>query len=146
MMSPMSDDQLLNLLDEALLAEPSSRALDAAYGALAWCELNHEIARLVDDACFEVVAFDQAQPTHARMLAYQSSVGSIEMGIDDDQVEITLRPSAAKVVVVTPSSRWEPVLDGEPNLGTARLGGLSGPLRVEITWAAQTVATPWITI
>ena len=104
------------------------------------------MARLVDDVRLEVVGFDHVSPGSARTLAYESSVGAIEIGIDNDQMDIVLRPSAAKVVVVTPSERWEPFIDGEPNLGTVRLGGLSGPVRVEISWSEKTVATPWVTV
>jgi len=142
----MNEKQLLHLLGEAINDKPSAAALESAYSAIQHRNFDQELAELIEDAQLEVVAFDQSATLPARVLGFQSTWGSVDLGIEQDQIEIEVRPAARKLTIVTQDTRWDPVLIGDNHQARAVIGGLSGPVRLEIAWGGHTVTTPWITI
>lgn len=138
----MSDEELLAHLSAVLADDkPPSDAMEAAYAAFGWRTLDADLAQLIEDSQLEVVMFRQG--SHARLLAYESEHGSIELGVDDHSVEITVLPAVGSVVLHRP---WGPEgVDLDAN-GRATVEVASGPLRIAVRWPRGETLTPWTTL
>ena len=142
MTEPMNDDEMLTLLAEALGGDQApSDALEVAYLAYGWRTLDADLAKLIDDSQVEVVGFHRG--AYSRLLSYESTHGTIEVGLDDDAFEIVVAPRPERITLCQPTSTTELTIDNE---GRATGSGWSGPVRFEVTWTEGSVQTPWTTL
>lgn len=142
MTAPMNDDELLTLLAESLADDrPPADAIEAAYAAYGWRTLEADLAQLIEDSQVEVVGFRDA--AYSRIVSYETDLGTIEVSIASDAVQVVIDPLPAELVLRrTADSRELPVDDA----GRASASGLSGPIRFEITWPEGSALTPWLTL
>lgn len=142
MTAPMNDDKLLSLLGESLADDqPPADAIEAAYAAYGWRTLDADLAQLIEDSQVEVVGFRDA--AFSRVVAYQTSFGTIQVSIDNNVFEASISPAPAKLLLrQTTDSRELAVNDA----GRASASGVTGPVRFEITWPGGSALTPWLTL
>ena len=97
MTEPMNHDDMLTLLGEALNEDqPPVEALELAYASFGWRTLEADLAQLIEDSQVEVVGFHQK--AYSRLLTYDSALGTIEVGVDDDSFEVAANPAPHRVV------------------------------------------------
>ena len=143
MTEPMDDDHVLALLADALGDDrPPADAVDNAYAAYGWRHLDDELAQLIDDSQVEVVLFRDS--AYSRALSYRSEHGAIDVSIADDAFEVVTSPPAESIVMRHPSTVSPLEVSTE---GKAQAEGITGPLRLEVSWGAGSSAvTSWITL
>lgn len=142
MTESMNDDELLTLLAESLAEDrPPAAAIDAAYAAFEWRNLDADLARLLEDSQIEVVLFDTA--AYSRVLSYIAEHGSVEVGVDYDRFEVVVSPRPQSVRLCQPDGHIELDVDAD---GRATADGITGSVRFEITWADGSTTTPWLTL
>ncbi len=139
---PMNDDEMLTLLGESLNHDqPPVEALELAYASFGWRTLEADLAQLIDDSQVEVIGFHHG--AYSRLLTYESALGRIEVGVDDDTFEVVTTPAAQRIVAHRPMASTTIDLD---QTGRARSSGVGGPVRFEIEWETGSVVTPWMTL
>lgn len=141
MTSPMDDNRLLSSLTEMLADPPPADAVDTAYAAFGWRDLDTQLARLVEDAQVEVVGFGHA--AYSRIVSFEADAGFIELSIDNRRMMIETVPAASRVVLRRPGVVVETAPDDD---GRVRVTELSGPVSFDIAWGARVVKTPWMTL
>jgi hypothetical protein len=138
----MNDDDVLSLLAESLAGErPPVEAIQGAYAAYGWRTLDAELARLTDDSQVEVVGFRDA--AFSRVVAFETDHGRVELSVDHHDFDIVVSPRPDKLVLRRLSDTSELAVD---DAGRAAASDVSGSIRFEITWAAGTARTPWLTL
>ena len=145
MTTPMDDDQLLSLLAETLAEPPPpAEAVDAAYAAYGWRELDGQLARLVADEPVEVMGFGQATPT--RVLVYAAEGATIEVAVGERSAVVTTDPVVGRIVVHGPTGTRRDGVATAALPGRREFNDLRGPVRFEIVAEGWQAFTPWITI
>jgi hypothetical protein len=138
----MNDDDVLSLLAESLADDqPPAVAVEGAYAAYGWRNLDAELARLIEDSQVEVVGFRDA--AYSRVVSYETEHGTVELSVDHQIFSITVSPQPQKLVLRQLSGGRQLAVD---DAGRASASDVHGPTRFEITWAGGSALTPWVTL
>lgn len=147
MTEPMNHDDMLTLLGEALNEDqPPVEALELAYASFGWRTLEADLAQLIEDSQVEVVGFHQK--AYSRLLTYDSALGTIEVGVDDDSFEVAANPAPHRVVAHHAAAQETAVsteIDFDSH-GRASGSGIRGSVRFEVEWESGSILTPWMTL
>ena len=136
MTAPMNDDALLALVADAVAGDgPPPDVVEAAYAAFGWRTLDADLAQLFEP---EVVGFRHQPPPAARVVTFRTDHGTIDVAIDGGQITVTATPPARSVLLRRPDGTEAPF----PSSG----GGVTGPVRLELTWPTGSATTPWFTL
>jgi hypothetical protein len=148
--SPLTDDELLDLLAEAIATtDPTpDRVLDAAKGAYAWFGIDDELAALTFDSVTEELVGARSATTSDRQLTFTSPGVEVELSIMGDGERRLIGqftpPAEATIVLETTDATRETTADHLGRFSFAAVDG--GLLRLTIVSGATRVKTEWIII
>ncbi len=148
MTRPLPDDELLDLLREALgRADPvPEHVRDAAIGAHAWHDIDAELAQIVYDSAREGLV-DVRSDTGARQITFRAPGVEIEVMVDGDARQVVgqlVPPEEARIDLTAGDRVAETRSD---SLGRFRFDGIEpGPIRLSVLGDTNegVVHTEWI--
>jgi len=144
----MDDDELINLLREALAVdeEVSPRMAEAAVSAVEWLRVDDEMAELVFDSA-DSPALATVRGDVPRQLTYRFDDLLIDCEVGHDALLGQLVPAALATLELLSADGARTVLDVDDTGGFVAESVPAGPMSIRCSRVGQpTVVTPWLLV
>lgn len=155
MTEPLSDDELMALLGEAVAEEAavSDRRRTAARAAFTWRSVDAELAELLHDSALEAGAAVRSGTAEPRTLSFGHSGLTLEVEVDGETLlgqvigtgEAASATEPASVMLERPEA--DAVTAEADAAGFFRLEGVRpGTVRFVVEQGGWSLTTPWVTL
>lgn len=137
-MNEPTDDELMELLRQAMVEDVPSEELRFAQGVHRLISLEAELADVVEDSA---LVGSRRRSEDVRVIEFEIGDAAIVVRLVGDRGEVEAAPAATEVALETPTVDTQLSPDRAGQISFAVPGG---PFRLRLLLGGRSVVTPWL--